>query len=313
MIRALAYILRFVLRALWMLVPLSLVRRVARYSSAHWNKFSWNGKFARFLRLKEIRNVDQFRVDEWDIRFACVDSHIAKGLYFFGARGYEYGVVKAWRNICAETNSAVEIGANIGLYCLVATKSNPAIRYHAYEPLPVAARILRENLELNDIAGAVDLVEAAVVDDDSQQTVQLNIPQGGFEDIPAGSFVAGLSNAPKTTRSTLIVPAVDVRDAIAGAGAIKIDAEGVEPKLLERALDMILETQPEIIVEILKWDEAFRYVVGTLCERGNYSLYAILDQGLRQIDHNSVENMEEAMTITLDFLLSPKPCHQTLQ
>ena len=296
-----------------MLVPLSLVRRVAGHCSARWPKFSSNGKFARFLRLKEIRNVREFRVDEWDIRFACVDSHIAKNLYFFGAKGYEYGVVKAWRSICAETNCAVEIGANIGLFCLVAAKCNPAIRYRAYEPLPVAARILRENLELNDLTNAVDLVEAAVVDDDSQQTVQLNIPEGSFEDVPAGSFIADLSNAPKTTRSTLIVPAIDVRDAIAGAGAIKIDAEGVEPKLLERGLGMILETQPEIIVEILQWDEAFRHVVGTLCARGDYSVYSILDQGLKQIDHNSVVNMEEAMTISRDFLLSSKPCRQTLQ
>ena len=313
MIRALAYVLRFVLRALWMLVPLSLVRRVAGYCSARGPKFSSSGKFARFVRLKKIRDVRQFRVDEWDIQLACVDSHIAKNLYFFGARGYEYGVVKTWRSICAETNCAVEIGANIGLFCLAATKCNPTLRYRAYEPLPVAARALRENLELNDLTMAVDLVEAAVVADDSQQTVQLNIPQGSFEDIPAGSFVAGLTNAPKTTLSTLIVPAIDVRDAIAGAGAIKIDAEGVEPKLLERGLSMILETQPEIIVEILQWDAAFRHVVGTLCARGDYSLYAILDQWLRQIDHNSIVNMKEAMTITRDFLLSSKPCHQTLQ
>jgi FkbM family methyltransferase len=313
MIRAFAYVLRFVLRALWMLVPLSLVVWVARYCSARGPMFSSTSNFARLLRLKEIRGVRQFRVDEWDIRLACVDSHIVKNLYFFGARGYEYGVVKTWRSICAETNCAVEIGANIGLFCLAATKCNPALRYRTYEPLPVAARVLRENLELNDLTTVVDLVEAAVVDDDSQQTVQLNIPQGSLEDIPAGSFVAGLSNAPKTTLSTLIVPAIDVRDAIAGAGAIKIDAEGVEPKLLERGLNMILETQPEIIVEILQWDAAFRRVVATLSERGDYSLYVILEQGLKQIDHNSIENMKEAMTISRDFLLSSKPRHQTLQ
>jgi FkbM family methyltransferase len=306
MIRPLASVLRFVLHALWKPVPLPLVLWAARLRTARGPVVSPNGELARILRLKDIRSVGQVRVDEWDIRLVCVDSYIVKNLYFFGARGYEYGVVNLWRRICAETDCAVEIGANIGLFCLAGAKRNPTIRYRAYEPLPVAARILRENLALNDLTSTVDVVEAAVVDDNAHQTVCLNIPQEGFENVPTGSFVAGLTNKLKTTASTLHVPAVDMLEAISGAGAIKIDAEGIEPNLLSRGLQTILKTQPEIIVEILRWDSAFCQVVKTLCTHGGYSLHVILDQGLRQIDHTNPTRVNEALAISRDFLLSAK-------
>jgi FkbM family methyltransferase len=224
----------------------------------------------------------------------------------FGARGYEHAVVNIWRRICAESRCAVEIGANIGLFCLAGARQNPAIRYRAYEPLPVAAQILRGNLALNNLTATVEVVEAAVVNDDSHRTVQLSIPEQGFEEVSTGSFVAELANVTKTTASSVVVPTIDMLEAISGAEAIKIDAEGIEPALLSRGLKSIMKTRPEIIVEILQWDSAFSQVVGTLCNSGGYTLHAILEQGLRQLDHTNPTRVNEALAVSRDFLLSTK-------
>lgn len=73
----------------------------------------------------------------------------------------------------------IDIGANQGLYSVLAAK-NPLCRHvYAFEPVPDTAALLRKNLLLNGIADRVTVVEAAVSGRSGRMTIHLPLNHSG--------------------------------------------------------------------------------------------------------------------------------------
>jgi FkbM family methyltransferase len=110
--------------------------------------------------------------------------------------------------------SAVDLGANIGLFGAWLLGRAPAARIVGYEPDPGNAAVHRRALEANGLGERWRLVEA-------------------FAGTDAGttSFTAGL-HATSHEGSGIEVPVVDVLPELAQANLVKIDVEGAEWPLL---------------------------------------------------------------------------------
>jgi len=79
----------------------------------------------------------------------CCDltQFIQRQLYLFGS--YEEEYCAFWIRRALQANTIFDIGANIGLYSLLAAEANPLASIHAFEPTPELIDRFKANLTLN--------------------------------------------------------------------------------------------------------------------------------------------------------------------
>ena len=150
------------------------------------------------------------RPDDTTFRF-CV-----KGTYGF----FFANLLRRWRRPYV----LLDVGANIGLYSLIAAGSRNARGVVAFEPDPRSADLLRKNASLNDVS--VDVVEAAV--SASSGSMLLAVPADHSGASRLGAAEPGSSSLRVTTLSGAelddavgeLPPGVEV--------IVKLDVEGHE-------------------------------------------------------------------------------------
>jgi FkbM family methyltransferase len=119
----------------------------------------------------------------------------------------------------------IDVGANIGLYSLLAASKTGSGRVVALEPHPVAAQRLRENVALNRLQNVEVRAEAAGAEAGSAQlTANLDTINHIVSDRPAD----GTITVPVRTLDSLVDPGEQV-------ALVKLDAEGFESAVLAGA------------------------------------------------------------------------------
>ncbi len=90
-----------------------------------------------------------------------------------GTYGFEYADY-----LTEQTNPFVflDIGANQGLYSVLAARNPNCLWVTAFEPVPKTARLLARNLALNAVAKRVSVVEAGISNTESKAII--HIPTG---------------------------------------------------------------------------------------------------------------------------------------
>jgi FkbM family methyltransferase len=173
----------------------------------------------------------------------------------------------------AEFENFIDIGANIGLYSLLAARNLPEGRpIVAFEPDAGTVRRLRINLALNGVT-RVDVVEAAVS------------PARGEMSVFQAAHSIGLTSAYQRYESWTEqkVPTLPLAEAlaergIARIGMLKIDIEGFEDQALLPYLDVM---PPE------SWP---RYILIEVCHNRNWKRDAVAElrsKGYRDVFRNT--------------------------
>ncbi len=76
---------------------------------------------------------------------------IENELYWAGLYGgWEKVSLRLWSELAADIAIIFDIGANTGIYSLIAKTVNPASEVHAFEPLPAICTKLEHNCRMND-------------------------------------------------------------------------------------------------------------------------------------------------------------------
>jgi len=121
----------------------------------------------------------------------------------------------------------IDVGANIGLYSLLASSVNGAAPVFAYEPHPIASERLRENVILNSLNNIV-VRPVAVGDVVSAGRLSANLVDQNR-----------LEAANENFRDTLSVPIVTLDSEVSTQGIdpakvalVKVDTEGFEARVL---------------------------------------------------------------------------------
>lgn len=134
-----------------------------------------------------------------------------------------------------------DVGANIGVYSLVACKVEPSAHVYAFEPIPANLEMFRENL--TRFASASVTIVSQAVGATSGGTVRIGVERSniGTHSIGAAGGVA-----------TIDVPMVSLDGFAESEGVvptiIKIDVEGYEPAVLAGA-SALLANKPTLMVE----------------------------------------------------------------
>ena len=110
----------------------------ARLLSYLWKPLS----FQRYRRSTRLRQAP--------VQMECdLTKLLQRQLYFFG--GYEEENCAYWIERAREAQVIFDVGANVGLYSLLAASANPAAEVHAFEPTPEIFSGFTNNIRLNNL------------------------------------------------------------------------------------------------------------------------------------------------------------------
>jgi FkbM family methyltransferase len=173
-----------------------------------------------------------------------------------GLSTWEHEALSIWAREVREAEIAVDIGAYLGIYSIVAAKLG-CPRVLALEPNLSNFVQLQKNLSLNDVGGSVESYRVAVGAE--SKTVSIITPGGR-----PNSSGSQISNSPtgRDLQSWEIESEVELVtldsllvDETARISVIKIDAEGYELFVLQGATRTLNSHGPSILIELLNDDK----------------------------------------------------------
>lgn len=234
-------------------------------------KFFWKPKQSVFkhLHFKDVITVPvtdskSFKVNHFGL---CIENEIFwQGL----TKGWEKESLKLWIKLCEDSQTIFDIGANTGIYSLVAKAVNPSSKVYSFEPHPYFLSMLKKNVLLNNydihtygkaISNSDGVVE---IDDYSGNTLILKT-----EAVTLDTFIK--------------------QNAIKRIDLMKIDTELHEPQVLEGFSIYLKEFKPTILIEIIR-DEIAEIVYEYVKDLG-YLYYNIDEKGsIRQTDRIEISD-----------------------
>lgn len=155
--------------------------------------------------------------------------------------GFEPESRLMWSKICRPGTTVLDVGSYSGLFAIAAAKLGAKVV--AVEPMPVMARRIAENAQINGVSISVEEGAAYEVDG----TIRL-----GFNDTVYLTTGASLT---RKSRGSLMVRALRLDSlGLSDVSAIKIDVERVESAVLRGAETTIRRNRPLMIVEALSDD-----------------------------------------------------------
>jgi FkbM family methyltransferase len=167
-----------------------------------------------------------------------------------GLWGYEGETIRVFLDLVKEARTVIDIGANTGLFALLAAKAKPTCRVWAFEPVPFIFDMLLKNIGLNQLDN-LEPVSSAVSDFVGESTFYITRTNVG---IPTdSSSCQGFRDQVEEFRlPTTTLDEFVSRQKIGRLDLLKIDAEAAESKVIRGALKTIERDRPYVICEVLE-------------------------------------------------------------
>lgn len=170
---------------------------------------------------------------------------IGKALYWQGV-GFLGGEFRTFYRMISRSHFFVDVGANTGIFSLIACATNSGIRVIAFEPVPEIYERLVTNVTINAFQDRCQTLQKAA--SDVVGITQLLVPPGEIPteatlELPRRSFPE--NGTPLDILSTTL-------DEVCGQEVvdfIKIDVEGAEYKVLQGAQKLLARCRPTILLE----------------------------------------------------------------
>ncbi|MGN8022990.1 FkbM family methyltransferase [Phyllobacterium sp. 22229] len=146
------------------------------------------------------------------------------------------------------TGAFLDVGANSGVYSVLAATTRPNVNVYAFEPLPDCIISVERNIDLNDLASRVKLHKVALSDTTGTATLYLPDPEHGLLETSASLEKSFQKYAKEVVVEKTTLDELAIQEAIS---VIKVDIEGHEPAFLRGASKTIRKNRPIIFSEIL--------------------------------------------------------------
>jgi FkbM family methyltransferase len=186
-----------------------------------------------------------------------------------------------WLQLCRNADIIFDLGANTGVYSLLAKAVNPRSKVYAIEPVKRVFQRLKENIALNkfDIVAIEKAVSnkngtATIYDTDTEHTYSVTVNKNlNPEEI----------KVIKTEIKTITLDSFIEENKIGKIDLMKIDVETHEPEVLEGFAVYMKLYRPSIIIEVIREEIAER--INELVNGLGY-LYFNIDEraGIRRVD-----------------------------
>ncbi len=202
---------------------------------------------------KDLRFIGIFDVNFQNTTFKLYNpgfTTIENEIFWKGIEGgWEKISLNIWSEISKDAKVVLDIGANSGIYSLVARAVNQESEIYAFEPVKRTAEIFQKNISINDFKH-VHLYKKAVSNKSGESI---------FFDINTESqYSASLSekmltNNPDRITYKVQVVAIDEMKEFENkkVDLIKLDVEMHEPEAVEGMIKVLKRDHPILLIEIL--------------------------------------------------------------
>lgn len=266
-----------------------------KFSSAVYQKFlsmynvlPFQSSWAHLLRASPI-NLDRFYKDlhfrgtfsvktkNSSFKLHHLGTTIENELFWKGlGNSMEEDTIWFWEETCTDSEVIMYIGANTGVYSLIAKTENPSAKVISFEPSVKIYKPLIENMRLNGFN--VECERIALSNSNETQI---------FYDLDTLDFPTSGSLSSKKLKD-LVKDRTDISEyevvcrtfdtyleekGIAKIDLIKIDVELHEPAVFE-GFNRLQEFRPTIIVEVLNQDVADN--ISAVSDLTGYDIYKLI-------------------------------------
>ncbi|MCU0443821.1 MAG: FkbM family methyltransferase [Microscillaceae bacterium] len=190
----------------------------------------------RHLHFKDVFTIkinqsQKFKINHFGLQ-------IENEIFWEGLdNSWEKESLKIWLKLCQNAQTIVDIGANTGIYALIAKTINPKAQVYAFEPHPMFFDMLAKNIKLNHF----DIVAIAKAVSDSEGSILIEDYSGKSASI----------TIPSTTLDSFVE-----KYGLRQIDLIKIDVETHEPEVMAGFAKYLAQFRPTLLIEILNEDVA---------------------------------------------------------
>ena len=184
---------------------------------------------------------------------------------------WEKNSLKIWKDLAKNSKVIFDIGANTGVYSLIAKTVNKNSFVHAFEPFPSICNTLARNSELNNYDIACNCT--AISNYKGKGVIFSEDPNFAYSVTVNKNLWAKDSEPFKIPINTTTLKDYIEEHEIGGIDLMKIDVETHEPEVMEGFADYFLKFKPIILIEILN-DEVSEKLMRYF-SKGNYNFYNI--------------------------------------
>jgi FkbM family methyltransferase len=196
-------------------------------------------------------NADQnhaFRM--WSNGYQLENEIFWGGLYY----RYEKVSINLWKELCKHSKVIMDVGANSGVYTLVAKAMNKDADVHAFEPIERVFNTLEKNIQINSFH--VSTVKKALSNGDGTAIIyDVNTPNQYAASLSRNVFG---SDVHEEVIETIRLDSYIRQNQITGIDLIKIDVERHEPEVLTGMGSYLHTMKPAMLIEIVEEENAQR-------------------------------------------------------
>lgn len=135
-------------------------------------------------------------------------------------------------------HAVLDIGANIGNHSLYFALEAGASKVVSFEPVPLTFSILKRNVEINHLEGCIELHNCGLGAEHAHATV----PEYHTENIGGTAIRPGKNG-------DIVVQVLDEMKLPDDIALVKIDVEGMEPEVVQGAMEMLRTQHPYVMME----------------------------------------------------------------
>ena len=206
---------------------------------------------------------------------------IESKIFWGGLSAFEGNTLHWWKVLAKRSKVILDVGANTGVYSLLAKTLNPLAEVHAFEPIGRVHSILVANISLNRAEQSTAPIAAhrMALSDYSGEGQMFDLPVEHMytaslnKDIHAerGNPMHAITEQVKVKRLDHFLNSQNCE----GLDLIKIDVESHEPAVLRGLGDWLPRYHPSLIVEI--WNNDVAAEVEAALHGCDYRYFAITD------------------------------------
>lgn len=195
--------------------------------------------------------------------------------------GWEKFSLRLWKELCEQSDTIFDIGANTGVYGLLAKSTNPTAEVYAFEPVKRVFEKLATNNSLNNFN--IKCVNKAISNYDGTATIYDTAREHTYSVTVNKNTNPDSEVSIPTQIETITLDTYIKQEGIRKIDLMKIDVEKHEIEALEGFREHIKTFQPTMLIEIL--DDEVANGVMAIIKDIDYLFFNINEeQGIKQVE-----------------------------